>query len=55
VLSFEMQGHSDNGCFGFSIIEAYKRMAHVHLVEIDTNHYPSKVIKQIQEAIQHLL
>jgi hypothetical protein len=55
VLHFEIKGQSGKYCFDFSIIEAYKRISGVHLVEIDASHYPNKVMKQIQEAIQHLL
>lgn len=46
--------YSEKLSFNFSTIQAYKSIAGVHVVEIDANHYKGKVIKQIQEAIQHL-
>jgi len=41
--------------FNFSIVEAYKSIIGVQVVEIDANQYKNKVMKQIQEAIQHLI
>jgi thymidylate kinase len=41
--------------FNFSTVKAYKSIAGVHVVEIDANHHKAKVMKQIQEAIQHLI
>ncbi|KDR18976.1 UMP-CMP kinase 2, mitochondrial-like [Zootermopsis nevadensis] len=51
----EEQQLAKDGLFRETIIEAYKRIAGVHLVEIDASNYPNKVMKEIQEAIQHLL
>jgi len=47
--------YSEKLSFNFSIAEAYKSIAGVQVVEIDANQYKSEVMKQIQEAIQHLI
>ena len=47
--------YSEKLSFNFSIIEAYKSIAGVQVVEIDANQYKNNVMKQIQEAIQHLI
>jgi len=41
--------------FRETIVEAYKNIAGVQVVEIDANQYKTKVMKQIQESIQHLI
>lgn len=41
--------------FRETTVKAYKSIAGVHVVEIDANHHKAKVMKQIQEAIQHLI
>jgi len=47
--------YSEKLSFNFSIVEAYKSIAGVQMVKIDANQYKNKVMKQIQEAVQHLI
>jgi hypothetical protein len=46
---------SDKCSFDFSVIESYRRIAGVQMVEIDASLYRKEVIKKIEEAIQHLV
>jgi thymidylate kinase len=51
----EFYVYSEKLRFNFSVVEAYKSIAGVQVVEIDANQYKTKVLKQIQEAVQHLI
>ena len=46
---------SEKCSLNFSTVEVYRSIAGVHVVEIDANYNTAKVMKQIQEAIQHLI